>query len=688
MLIAALLVGFALRLYQLGAESLWYDETVSVYLAGLPPAQLIAHTAGDIHPPGYYLLLHLWNRLAHATLAHGLEFLPAWVSVSMGMVILALLTPISVHLFDRRVALVAVWLAAINPFHLWYSQEVRMYTLAAALGLLCLWATLRWFDHRLKKGGARWLGVYVLAAAAGLYTLYYFTFALIGLTFIALLLWLRQRRGFKGWLFAQFAVAALYLPWLSILWRQASDPPVPPWRVPWQSLGAAGAAIGESLSALVVGQNPPGQLWLLWVALAALVLLVYCALWVEYVRGARASASFPIPLIAVFAPLALIYLITWFVAPLYHVRYLFTYAPLFVVIAGVSVVGLARRKRAMGALLGVALVAVSMVGLREFWLSPLYRADDHRSAVARLAKNWRPDDAILVNAGWIHPILEVYWPREIGGGWSALPPDIARRIRLIDLAHGRVDPARQGAEPPPVTVVRSGSVDGDESLGWGDPASDFFAISAAETITGLNHLAHEYDRVWHYRLYDTVSDPEGVIRQWLDEHGRLVVDEAIPGRDFGRLQLFDLENPIEPGELRAEPLATFGDSLNLIGVSAPLTVAQEAMLYTHLLWEALPGLGEQPAPLSMSLRLYDADGALLAQSDAPPDLSTDQWTPGQRFGQTMALGVPTGATPGEHTLELVVYRQNDSSPLSLTEDPQTVFGQRRILQRVAVQARQ
>ena len=53
-----LLLAVALRLFRLGVDSLWYDETVSVTLAGKDLATLVAHTAGDIHPPGYYLLLH------------------------------------------------------------------------------------------------------------------------------------------------------------------------------------------------------------------------------------------------------------------------------------------------------------------------------------------------------------------------------------------------------------------------------------------------------------------------------------------------------------------------------------------------------------------------------------------------------------------------------------------------------
>jgi len=63
-LVVILLVGTALRLFRLGADSLWYDETVSTYLAGSPIAELIRHTAGDIHPPGYYLLLRGWLLLA------------------------------------------------------------------------------------------------------------------------------------------------------------------------------------------------------------------------------------------------------------------------------------------------------------------------------------------------------------------------------------------------------------------------------------------------------------------------------------------------------------------------------------------------------------------------------------------------------------------------------------------------
>ena len=148
--VAAVALGaFALRLVQLGVDSLWYDETVSVYLAGQPVAELIAHTARDIHPPGYYLLLRAWLMSAgfptgHADAAgYRLEFMAGFLSLCLGV----LLVPLTWQLARRlrlgdTVAALAALLVAVSPFGVWYSQEVRMYTLGACLAVVCLLATV------------------------------------------------------------------------------------------------------------------------------------------------------------------------------------------------------------------------------------------------------------------------------------------------------------------------------------------------------------------------------------------------------------------------------------------------------------------------------------------------------------------------------------------------------------------
>ena len=213
-LLLILLAAFGLRLYQLGAQSLWYDETVSVHLAGKPVAALVAHTAGDIHPPGYYVLLRGWLLLfsyptGHADPdGHGLEFSAALLSLAFGMALIPLIYVLGRSLYDEPTALLAAALTAVSPFHIWYSQEVRMYTLGAALGLICLRCAIQFvsrpaagvrlvINHQAERAKPAKAGcsqadhrplsdqgmliVYVLAAAAGLYTLYYFAFLLVAL---------------------------------------------------------------------------------------------------------------------------------------------------------------------------------------------------------------------------------------------------------------------------------------------------------------------------------------------------------------------------------------------------------------------------------------------------------------------------------------------------------------------------
>src|SRR5918911_3239343 len=53
------LVGAILRLFQLGAQSLWLDEVFSVLLARRDWVAIVAGTAQDSKPPLYYFLLHI-----------------------------------------------------------------------------------------------------------------------------------------------------------------------------------------------------------------------------------------------------------------------------------------------------------------------------------------------------------------------------------------------------------------------------------------------------------------------------------------------------------------------------------------------------------------------------------------------------------------------------------------------------
>ncbi|HEX5414095.1 MAG TPA: glycosyltransferase family 39 protein, partial [Chloroflexota bacterium] len=217
-----LLLAFALRLVLLPEATIWFDEGVSVWLGRMPLLRMAAWTAHDTHPPLYFALLHYWMSLAGDS-----EFSVRFLSVLVGTATVAVLYQLARTLFPNlpRVALVAALLLATSRFSVWWSQETRMYALAALLAGLNLLFTARLgrrFHYRDALG-------YVLVTAAGFWTLY----LLALLPIIDGLYWLVRalgepdtRRGstffLKRAILPILAVVS-FVPWLVVMLRHLSS---------------------------------------------------------------------------------------------------------------------------------------------------------------------------------------------------------------------------------------------------------------------------------------------------------------------------------------------------------------------------------------------------------------------------------------------------------------------------------
>ena len=196
------LVGAAIRLAGLDRLSFWLDETTSVRIARQSFAA-IWQDVGDTHPPLYHLLLHAW-------LLGGTN--EAWVrllSSLLGIATIPALYALGRVLMGRRVALGAAWLLALLPWHIWYSQEARMYAAVGLLGTLALLAGARW----LRQPGPGWGAAYVLLTVAGIYC-DYTMFLLWPAAVIGLPALTHRPRGRAAaiWLGLQLAVAAGIVP--------------------------------------------------------------------------------------------------------------------------------------------------------------------------------------------------------------------------------------------------------------------------------------------------------------------------------------------------------------------------------------------------------------------------------------------------------------------------------------------
>jgi hypothetical protein len=79
-ILAVCWLAFGLRLFRLGTQSLWYDEGLSVYLAGLTPINTIQTSAITDHPPLHALMLGVWMQAAGRS-EFSVRFLSLWWSV-------------------------------------------------------------------------------------------------------------------------------------------------------------------------------------------------------------------------------------------------------------------------------------------------------------------------------------------------------------------------------------------------------------------------------------------------------------------------------------------------------------------------------------------------------------------------------------------------------------------------------
>lgn len=174
----------------------WGDEIGSLEGAAQPLATIARGAGADFHPPLYFLLLHLWQRM--------------WgqgeVAARSLSVLAACLTILLTRSLAARFGLKRPWLAglflALSPFWILFSGMVRYYSLAAALfvtGFLVL-------REAVDRGGWRW-GAYAACVAAAGYTNY----VLLVATVITHAVWV-WRRCWRWWVAALAVGVAAMLP--------------------------------------------------------------------------------------------------------------------------------------------------------------------------------------------------------------------------------------------------------------------------------------------------------------------------------------------------------------------------------------------------------------------------------------------------------------------------------------------
>lgn len=493
-LLIIIIVGAALRLFEIDAKTVWLDEAFSIWLARQSLWDLWSWLVKiDQHPPLYYTLLHIW-----VALFGDLQGVVRTLSALCGIVAMPFFYGATYRLFDKPTALIATLLLAVSPFHVWFSQETRMYallTLVVAVALFCLAHILTNAERRPQRN--LWLA-FALAQTAVMLThntaLVFFPLA-INLAVGGAIFWKYWQGGVSSWpalndpgfdrrwLRSQLVAFACWLPWAIPFVMQAMGVDNEFWIPP-----PDGERIWLTLHnfnlAFLPGWFPIFPLWdFLYWGLAALGVF---ALRRTPAQALLLGAGFLLPFVGE--------LLVSLRRPIFYDRTLiWTTLPYYMLIAvGLTHLGrytwreakpLRQWGMASGARLAQVVIVSFMVGASLLALSAYYfyfEKEDWAKAAGYVAQNAQPGDMILFNATWVQIPFEYYYrhynlPTELRG----LPVDLFDR--------GVLEPKM-----------------------------------AASDVPYLRELLADRDRVWLVYSHDWYTDPEQIIPRELDSRLRRV----------------------------------------------------------------------------------------------------------------------------------------------------------------------
>lgn len=386
--VALLLVtalAFGLRVFRIGEQSLRGDEAFSVTFARLPWSEMGDHLRTDeAHPPLFYASLRAWTQLAGES-ELSVRFYPLFFGVLIVPLVYRLGREVGT---GNQTAVLAALLAALSPFIVWNSQDVRMYTLLLALatasGLLLL-RLLR------QESALVWLG-YISVTTACLLSHYSGVFVIL-LENLAFLTVGWRRLSWRHWLTGQAAVAVLFAPWLvftsGMIFSHAKD-----W-IPLRSLSAILTRSLEVYSLGLRGTAVAGDL-VLW-GFLALFALGACAA----VR--RAPWRGLVLLGWTVLPLLLAYLAS-LRQPVFMERYFLFVVPPYLLLLAWGVAApldwqVPRLAKAALLSLGLAVVLVpSVIALQHYYSDPAdAKSPDWRGLVRYLRQEFRPGDVVVQN---------------------------------------------------------------------------------------------------------------------------------------------------------------------------------------------------------------------------------------------------------------------------------------------------
>jgi hypothetical protein len=627
--VALCFFSFARGIYQLGEQSLWWDESLSLHRATRPFPFIFSNrilflfdteeqpVTPDHHPPLYFALLRVLVLAAGDS-----EFVLRYLSLAACVLIVPLLDQCGRRLYGPLAGVGAALLAAASPLYLWAQQEARPYALATLFGVISFYGLLRLLEERpagsLAAGRSSrqvgWGALYVGATVAMLGT-HYHTLQLLPAFGAIYLLARGHRKGRTWWplLAAGAAAAAIAVYGLREIMPQSD--------IPGYTFVPLPTLLQDVLRSFPLGVSGTRLVLYQWVAAS----LLLAALGILFTRPERASRRHAAYLLLCFAlPVGEMYAISY-VRPVYmNIRHLIFASPFYYLLlaagaAQARYICLGKAIRIPLIVPAGAMVATLLAGMGlstyTYFVDPQYDKEDHRAWGKYLTEHVRPGDAVLIYPGAVYELYTYY-----------------------------------SSSPAPY---------------YGFPP--VLGASAQRTIRRLEEIGQQYERVWvAHSLTPGWAYHGDVTLDWLEENALQVAHAEFSGHlNTFPVYAFSLKPMVSdtlPQE--ASPLGLdVGGELQLLGVrSIDASVTAGEPLRLSLYWSAARPLTQE---YRFTLSVTDQQGTVWASLDYVPYDGTyppTAWPVGPIVRDDIDVDLPPGAPPGGYSLNISVYPADHSGP--------------------------
>lgn len=187
--------------------SFWLDEAAQVLESSRPLSHQL-QIRDDFQPPLIHLMVFGLLQVSdnEAWLRLGAALLP-------GLVTLGATVQVGRKYFSDKTAWMAGVLLATSSFHIFYSQELRPYSLPAMFAVLSWWAVAEMTNDSRKPALATVIK-FSLWSVLGLYSSYLYPFVLFGQAIYLLTLWRKDLSKLKTAAVSFVVIGLLFAPWI------------------------------------------------------------------------------------------------------------------------------------------------------------------------------------------------------------------------------------------------------------------------------------------------------------------------------------------------------------------------------------------------------------------------------------------------------------------------------------------